>query len=440
MTAGAARERTPAVGGERSVPAPDPVARDYLLLALRLDQHIPGLVDGYFGPASLKAQVDMEQLRLPARLADDAAALRARLGAEVAEEDRRGWLDAQLVALETQARALGGDRLPYVEHLARCFAWTPERRPDARFEGAARALDDRLPGAGSLPERLAAIDAAWTVPVERLPALVDRLVARYRERAAAHWAVPDGSDLRVSLVRDQPWSGYNWYDGGYRSRVDLNVDLPVRLPALARTIAHETYPGHHLEHARKEAVLVEALGRLEATVLSINTPECLVSEGLANLGFDLVVPPDARAALYAELAEAAGVPVAADHGRLQEAAERVAAVAELRAVLDETRLNAALLLHADGRPRDEVHAYLVEVGRFTPEVAAKRLEFLEHPLWRTYVFVYAEGEALLRRWLEVAPADVRPARFGRLLSEQLTPPAIAAELDAALEASPGGLA
>ena len=60
---------TPAVGGLRDVPVPDPIARDYLLLALRLDQHIPGLVDGYFGPADLKAQVDIEQLRPPARLA-----------------------------------------------------------------------------------------------------------------------------------------------------------------------------------------------------------------------------------------------------------------------------------------------------------------------------------------------------------------------------------
>ena len=49
----------------RTVPAPDPVARDYVLLGLRLDQHLPGLVDGYFGPADLKAQVDMEQLRSP---------------------------------------------------------------------------------------------------------------------------------------------------------------------------------------------------------------------------------------------------------------------------------------------------------------------------------------------------------------------------------------
>ena len=73
------------MGGTRSVPTPDPIARDYLLLALRLDQHIPGLVDGYFGPADLKAQVDMEQRRPAAALRDDAIALRARLAADVSE-------------------------------------------------------------------------------------------------------------------------------------------------------------------------------------------------------------------------------------------------------------------------------------------------------------------------------------------------------------------
>ena len=71
-----------AVGGARQVPIPDPIARDYLLLALRLDQHVPGLVDGYFGPADLKAEVEIGQLSPPARLADDADSLLARLPGE----------------------------------------------------------------------------------------------------------------------------------------------------------------------------------------------------------------------------------------------------------------------------------------------------------------------------------------------------------------------
>jgi hypothetical protein len=413
------------------VPVPDAIARDYLLLALRLDQHLPGTVDGYFGPADLKAQVDLEPLRAPDRLAGDAATLRARLPSEAPGPDRRAWLDLQLVALETLARAAAGEAMPYLEQVSRGFAWTPARRPPERFEAAAARLDALLPGDGPLPVRLAAEDDAWTVPPERVPAVVDTLVAHYRERAAALFGLPAGEDLRVSMVRNQPWTGYNWYDGGYRSRVDVNVDLPLRLPGLVGVVAHETYPGHHLEHALKEQTLVEGLGRLEASILLINTPECLLSEGLANLGRDLAAPPGERAGLLVELAGPAGVPLAADAIALREAAERQASIADQRAILDEARLNAAFMLHEDGAGRDEVLDYLVEVGRLAPETAAKRLEFLEHPLWRTYVFVYAEGEALLRRWLDVVPDDVQVERFGRLLREPLTPPGIVAELAAA---------
>jgi hypothetical protein len=178
-------ETTLAVGGERRVPAPDPIARDYLLLCLRLDQMAPGLVDGYYGPADLKAAVDQEQLRVPASLADDAATLRARLDAEVDEPDRRGWLAVQLTALETQARVLAGDDVPYVELIRRCFDFEPVRRDEALFEDAAAAIDRLLPGPEPLPDRLAAWDAGLVVPPERALVVLDWLVEVVRERAAA---------------------------------------------------------------------------------------------------------------------------------------------------------------------------------------------------------------------------------------------------------------
>ncbi len=413
-----------AVGGTRMVPSPDPVARDYILLALRLDQHIPGLVDGYFGPADLKATVDMEQLRPPARLRDDAIALRDRLPAEVAEADRRAWLDAQLVALETQAAGLAGETLPYLDYVARCFAYAPPRYPDEVFEAAAARLGELLPGDGPLAERLAAWDARFVVPVDRLPGVVEWLVARFRGIAAATFGLPDGEDLRVSLVTNQPWSAYNWFDGGRRSRVDVNTDLRVRVSDLIGVVAHETYPGHHLKHAWKEADLVDGQGRLETSILLINTPESLISEGLADLGERFAAPPASRPDLLVELYERAGLAIAADPHAAREAAERSLALSEARTGLAGVRGNAAILRHADGRSHDEVLAYLRDVGRYEPASAAKRLDFIEHPLWRTYIFVYAEGEALLRRWLEAVAEPERAARFGRLLHEQLTPAAV----------------
>jgi hypothetical protein len=420
---------TLAVGGERNVPVPDPVARDYLLLALRLDQHSPGLVDGYFGPADLKAQVDVEQLRPPGRLAEDAATLLERVQVDVAEPDRRDWLTHQLTALRTQAEVLAAASLPYLDHVTRLFAWTPQRRDDAVFERAAADLDALLPGSEPLDERLQAWDDQFVVPVDRLRDIVDWLVGRFRARSSATFGVPRGEELQVRLVTDEPWSGYNWYDGGLRSRVDINTDLPVRAADLLHTVAHETFPGHHLEHAWKEAALVDGAGRLESSVLLINTPECLISEGLADLGFDFAVPPADEPELLLELFGRAGLRVAADPSAARDAAERTAAMRAPRRSLSEVRVNAALLRHAHGASHDEVLDYLQRVGRYPRAISEKRLEFIEHPLWRTYVFVYHEGEALLRRWIEILPEGERAGRFGRLLREQLSPPAIAAELE-----------
>jgi len=385
-------------------------------------------VDGYFGPADLKARVDTEQLRPPARLREDAAALRERVAQEVEPAGRRRWLEAQLVALEAHARALAGDPLPYEAHVAACFDFAPTWTPEAAFAAAADDLARLLPGDEPLPARVAAWDAAFTVPVERLRGVVDALLPRFRERSAALFGLPDGEGLAVTLVRGQPWSGYSWYEGGLRSRVDLNTDLPIRAADLLAVLPHETYPGHHLEHAWKEAVLVEEEGRLEHAALLINAPECLLSEGLADLGRRFAVPAADEEDLLVEVYRLAGLAVAADPAAAREVAARQVTISRALTAVRGVAGNAALALHADGLPRDEVLDYLGRWLLTTPERAAKRLEFIEHPLWRTYVFVYFEGERLLRRWLERVPEAEQPARFRRLLVEAPTPASVVAEL------------
>ena len=418
--------RVPAVGGTREVPAPDPIARDYILLALRLEQHVPGSIDAYYGPAELKAQVDMEQPRSPARLRDDAAALRARLATEVPEPDRREWLDAQIVALEAQAAELAGEHLPYLELVQRYLSIAPPRHADEEFREAGAAIDDQLPGPGTTADRLAELDARLVVPPDRILAVTQWLVDRFRAVARDRFGQPPGEDLRLGLVTQQPWGAYNWFHGGGRSRIDINTDLPMRAMGVPPVAAHEAYPGHHLEHAWKEADLVDRQGRLENSILVMNAPECVISEGLANVGFRFVSAPEERVDLYAELYERAGLADPADPAANRRDAELTEALWPPRRVLSAVDGNAAILLHADGLGHDAVVDYLCDVGAYARVRAEKRMQFLEHPIWRTYVFVYAEGEALLERWLAAVPPEEQPARFGRLLHEQLTPGAVTA--------------
>jgi hypothetical protein len=436
--------RVPAVGGATTVPAPDPIARDYLLLALRLDQHDPGLVDAYVGPADLKAQVDLERVPRPARLRDDARALRLRVVAEVPAADRREWLEAQLVALETRAAVLAGDDVPYPAQVELGYQRRPRRRPEARFDAAAGELEGLLPGPGPLAERLGAWDARLVIDPDRLPAVLDWLVAELRHRSARRFGLPPGESVRVGLVRGQSWTGYCWFEGAGRSRIDVNVDLPLRAPELVGTIAHETYAGHHIEHAWKEAALVESAGRLEASAMLLPTPESLISEGLAEVGPGLLLPDPERVDLLAELFERAGLDLGGS-GPARRLAETAVAIAPFRRRLGESIVNAALMRHVDGASTDELLAYLRDRGRYPEARARQRLGFLDDPRWRTYVYVYDEGTDLVGRWVEAVPPADRDARFGRLLREALTPARLAADLavdraEAAERARPRGAA
>ena len=260
----------------------DDVAREYLLIGLSLGELQDGVVDAYFGPPEVKEQALADKASA-ADLAKRSAALRARLD-EVADAQRARWLDRQLIATETIARQLDGEEFPYNELVQRCFDATPEATPPGEYARVRADLERLLPGKGDLRERLEAHEATLTVPVDKLGPIVEWVTAQLRLAALEVFSVPDGEDLSISLVTNEPWGAYNWYDGNLHSRIEVNTDLPVRAPSLMALLAHEAYPGHHLEHTSKEQRLVREQGRYESSVQLINTPEAYISEGLAETG------------------------------------------------------------------------------------------------------------------------------------------------------------
>ena len=378
--------------------------------ALRLDQHIPGLVDGYFGPADLKAQVDMEQLRAPARLRDDAAALRDRLPAEVAEPDRRAWLDAQLVALETQAAALAGDDAAVPRPRRRAASRTRRRGSRTReFEAAAAAID------GAAPRRRARWPTGWRPGTPRFVIAVDRLPRGRRlagralpgDARPARSACPTARTCGSRSSRGQPWSAYNWYDGGRRSRIDVNTDLPVRAPDLVGTGRPRDVP-RPPPRARLEGGRAGRRRRAASSRRSCSSTRPSASSARAwptSASASRRRPPE-RVDLLVELFERAG-PAHRRPIRPRRARRPTRRGRARRA--PRTTLGAIRRQRGAPAPRRRAVArrgrsrYLRDVGRYSPAVAEKRLEFIEHPLWRTYVFVYAEGEALLGRWLDAVP-------------------------------------
>ena len=397
----------------------DPISTSYCSLAFKIERRFEGFVDAYFGPPGVKAMGELgDAPEAPALLAQARELASAVAGSEL-EPSRKRFLGAQVQAMVTICRVLAGEELPYREEVRGCFDVDAPRVPDAELDAALAELDGLLPGDGDLQQRMIAHRERSVVDVPTAHRMIDLLMAETRRRTAALIDLPEGDEVTIEFVTDKPWGGYNWYLGGARSRVDVNTDLPLYATKLPNLIAHEAYPGHHTEHALKDRLLFQERGLGEHAIQLINTPECVISEGIATLAEEMIFPGDEGVRWQAEvLLPEAGIAFDPElQARIGEASKPLKAVGG----------NAALRLHEDGQPEREVLDYLMHYGMATEAEARKRLSFIADPLWRPYIFTYSVGYDLLGRWVDAGGPGERIARFRRLLTEQITPSELAAD-------------
>ena len=372
------------------------MTENYIRLGLRLGRHVDGLVDAYYGPAELQQEVDAEPLREPAALVADAGRLL---------DATDGWLRHQVVGLETVARKLAGEQIAYADEVERCYGVRPQRTPEAEFEQAHADLARVLTGDGSLGERYQAWREENPVPGDQLPSVLESLVVELRRRTLELFGLPEGEKAELDYVTDEPWSAFNYYLGDLRSRVAVNLDVQMVPNVVTELLAHELYPGHHTEHAWKEQLLVREAGRLEESILMVVAPQSLISEGIAKLAPEIVVEDEDL--LTAEQLSRFGI----DYD-----AETAGAVRRSRVVLEKVSGNTALLLYEDGADAGDARDYLRRWALMSERRADQAMRFITDPVWRSYVTTYSDGYRLCRDWVA---GD--PAKFKRLLTEQLSP-------------------
>lgn len=372
----------------------------YLLLGLRLGRHVDGFVDFYYGPPEHAATVTGEEPSEPAALASEAE----RLLEALAGDGAAPWLLDQVRGLRAYAGVLAGEPVGYSDEVERCYGVRPVHTPEQSFIAAHSRLEALLPAGGALGDRYESWRQSQVVPPELLGEALARLLPLLRARTAAIVELPAGEAVEVELVSGEPWLAFNYYLGGLRSRIAVNTALPFSAVEVLDLVAHEAYPGHHTEHACKEASLVRARGRLEESAAFLSTPQALVSEGIAMLGCELALDSETMAAA-ARIFAGLGV-------RFDPAAAK--AVTEAYEPLALVAGNVALMIHEDGATREEAVAYIRRWRLVSEARASHSVDFVTDPTWRAYVTTYAQGLRLCRAY---AGAD--PRVFARLLTEQV---------------------
>jgi hypothetical protein len=405
------------------------LAERYVRLVLALGVHDADYVDAYYGPVEWRKDTETSRLslqeidtRAQALTRELAAAAPAPTAYELVHL-RHQYLSRQLEALRTRVSMLQGRRLRFDEESKALYDAVAPTHTEADFEKVLADLDRKLPGHGPLLQRYDAFRSRYVIPRERLDATFKAAIDGCRARTLPHVTLPAGESFTVEYVTNKSWSGYNWYQGNYRSVIQVNTDLPIYVDRAVDLACHEGYPGHHVYNVLLEKNLVRDRGWLEFSVYPLFSPQSLIAEGTADYGIDVAFPPAERLSFERQVIfPAAGLDPAG-------AAEYY----DVLTVVDRLSYagNEAARRYLDGEIDATAAAdWLERYGLFSAPRAAQRVRFFDQ--YRSYVINYNLGRDMVARYIESQDGDRSSSArrwqvFERLLSSprlpsELTPP------------------
>jgi hypothetical protein len=402
----------------------DRIAEDYVKLQLVIGEKEEGYVDAYYGPTAWRerARAEAPAATLP-QLRERVAALAARIGAVEAvssypagsiEARRSAFLRANLTAADTRLRMLQGERLSFADEAQGLFGVNPTIRPLSDYDPILARIEQLVPGTGPLADRVEAFANRFTVPRERVDGVIRASIAECRRRTTLHIPLPAEESFTLELVTGRSWSGYNWYQGNYRSLIQVNTDLPLRIARAVDLGCHEGYPGHHVHNMLLERDLARGRGWAEYQVYPLYSPQSLIAEGSANYGYELAFPGGERLAFEtATLYPLAGLPT--------EGAAEYLALGEAMAALAGARFTIAREFLEGRIDRAEALRLLQRYQLSSAPRAEQNLAFIEQ--YRTYVINYGLGRDMVASFIEAQGADqsTRWQVMRRILSEPTLP-------------------
>ena len=397
------------------------LAEQYVRLVLAVGQHDADYVDAYYGPPEWRKEAEGRKLPLT-EIASRAAALSRDLavasqtpaGDEMAQL-RRQYLTRQLDALRARVSMLTGTKLRFDEESKALYDATAPTHTEADFADVLAQLQSKLPGNGPLIDRYDAFRSRFVIPRERLDAVFKAAIDGCRSRTLQHITLPPGESFTVEYVTGKSWSGYNWYQGNYRSLIQVNTDLPIYVDRAIDLACHEGYPGHHVYNVLLEKNLLRDRGWIEFSVYPLFSPQSLIAEGTANYGIEVAFPPADRLQFERRvLFPAAGLNP-----------DNAAQYYDVMALVDKLSYagNEAARRYLDGKIDAKAAAdWLEKYGLYSRLRAEQRVRFVDQ--YRSYVINYNLGKDMVAAYIESRGPD-RWTEFARLISSPRLPSSLA---------------
>ncbi|MBT8471617.1 MAG: hypothetical protein HKN14_14935 [Marinicaulis sp.] len=404
-------------------PGEDSIARaaeDFVKLALAVGVHDGAFVDAYHGPEEWREEAEEAAVELDA-LETEANALLIRVSRLNADETTIRGVMLEKLARAALARLniVRGETYPFNQETKLLYDAIAPDYDVGEFYAALSTLDTLVPGDAPLHERIEEFRNSLAIPEDKLLEVFNAAIAECRRRTLEHYELPDNESFSLEFVTDKPWSGYNWYQGGFESLIQVNTDFPIIIDRAIDLGCHEGYPGHHTWNIMLERDLLNEAGWIEYSVYPLFSPLSITAEGSANYGIELAFPGDEKIAFERDIL----FPIA---GLDPAKAETLDKLNTAKRKLSHARNHVARLYLDEQIDRDEAIRMMMEFGVQSEERAEQSVRFTE--TYRGYVINYNLGRDLVENYIERLAADSgdRWGAFETLLTTPLAASDLAA--------------
>lgn len=277
----------------------DPLAEQYVRLALAMGEHDADYVDAYFGPTEWRQQA--QQLALPlAEIATEADELATKIrSVDVSSEEyllalRQDFLASHVESLAAVARMRGGQRLTFDEESKAIYGFVAPSFPVAHYDAVLAEMATLLPGDGPLHQRVYEFQLQFRIPPETVEAVVSAGIDECRARTYQHFTLPEGEAFVMEMVTGNPWGAYNWYQGNGQGLIQIETSRPKTLESAITLGCHEGYPGHHAFSSLLDQKFLQQLGWVEFSVLPLFSPQGVIFEGSGDFAARVAFPDESR--------------------------------------------------------------------------------------------------------------------------------------------------
>ncbi len=366
----------------------------FLHLALHIHKHNKGYVDFYIGPKKLRKIVDNEVITSPNKLLADCKALQKDLFKQGYDKKRERYLEKMLTAMRTSIEILNGVEIPFKEQFLRLYDVALQPANESELDNLKEEFNAAYKGSGSLEERMKDLRVQRTIPKGKVFGLFKKALNITRERTKEVFVdlLPESEHINIELVKNNnnnkiKWTYYNWYLGNFRSRIEVNPNYNMYWTLFLSAAAHEGYPGHHTEFIVKEQRLYRDLSQFEHSILLLNSPKLIISEGIAEVAANMLFS-------YLDQAEIS----------LREFCQDSSKESSIEALLAQGKVKGKLSLfwynftyHAliDGWTEEKLIRYATSFEIFSQENIKNRIKSFFNPVHSITAFSYNIGSKLI---------------------------------------------